>query len=157
MPLDGKTVLPGDFLLKLFYARVLEFDDLPTADADQVIVMFIQVTGFIARLAIAEMTLLSDAALSKQLQGPVNGGITDPGIFPAQAQVKLFSGEVRADTQELLENNFSLAGRFQALVEQERPELVFCLCATHRVIQLKTDFNLIELRGGCQELSHGTA
>ena len=78
MPLDGKPVLPCDFFLKLFYARVLEFDDLPTTGANQVIVMLIQVTGFIARLAIAEMTLLSDAALSKQLQGPVNGGITDP-------------------------------------------------------------------------------
>jgi len=82
MPLGGKPVLPGDFLLKLFYARVLEFDDLATAGADQVIVMLIQVTGFIACLAISEMTLLSDAALSKQLQGPVNGCITDPGIFP---------------------------------------------------------------------------
>jgi hypothetical protein len=143
MPLDGKTVLPGDFLLKLFYARIFEFDDLPTADADQVIVMLTQVTGFIACLAISEMTLLGDAAFSKQLQGPVNGGITDPGIFPAQAQVKLFGREVRADPQELLENNFPLAGRLQALVEHERPELVFCLCATHRIIQLKTDFNLI--------------
>jgi len=143
MPLDGKPVLPGDFLLKLFYARVLEFDDLPTAGADQVIVMFIQVTGFIARLAIAEMTLLSDAALSKQLQGPVNGGITDPGIFPAQTQVKFFGREVRADTQELLENYFPLAGRLQALVEHEGPEFVFCFCAAHRTIQLKTDFNLI--------------
>ena len=143
MPLDGKTVLPCDFLLKLFYARIFEFDDLPTADADQVIVMLIQVTGFIACLAISEMTLLGDAAFSKQLQGPVNGGITDPGIFPAQAQVKLFGREVRADTQELLENNFPLAGRLQAPVEHERPELVFCLSATHRIIQLKTDFNLI--------------
>jgi hypothetical protein len=143
MPLDGKTVLPGDFLLKLFYARVLEFDDLPTADADQVIVMLIQVTGFIACLAISEMALLGDAAFSKQLQGPVNGGITDPGVFTAQAQVKFFGGEVGTDTQKLLENNFPLAGRLQAPVEHERPEFVFCLCAAHRSIQLKTDFNLI--------------
>jgi len=110
MPFDGKTVLSGDFILKLFYARVLKFDNLPTADADQMIVMLIQVTGFIASLAISEMTLLGDAAFGKQFQGPVNGGITDPGIFPAQAQVKLFGREVRSHTQKLIENDFSLAG-----------------------------------------------
>ena len=90
MAFNGKTVLTGDFFLKSFNTRVLEFDDPAAADADQVVMVFIQVAGFITRLAIAEMTLLGDSALGKQLQGPVHRSITDPGVFPAQAQVKLF-------------------------------------------------------------------
>lgn len=110
MSFDGKTVLPGDFILQLFDARVFEFDNLPAVDADQVIMMLIQITGLITCLAITEMTLLGDTAFSKQFQGSVNGGIPDPGIFPAQAQVELFGGDMRADSQEFLEDNFPLTG-----------------------------------------------
>ena len=87
MAFNGKTVLSGDFFLKSFNPRVLEFDDPPAGNADQVVVVFIQITGFITRLAIAEMTLLCYTALGKQLQSPVLGSITDLGGFPAQAQV----------------------------------------------------------------------
>lgn len=90
MAFNGKPVLPGDFFLKSFNARVLEFDDSPAGDADQVVMVFIQVTGFVTRLAIPKMTLLGDTALGKQLQGPVHGRITELGVFTAQAQIKLF-------------------------------------------------------------------
>ena len=143
MPFNGKTVLPGDFFLKLFNARVFEFNYLAAGHADQVVMMLIQVAGFITGLPITEMTLLGDTAFGKQLQRPVNSGITDPGIFPAQAQVKFLGREVRARTQKFLENGFPLTGRLQAFVEHEFSELVFCLCASHRITQLKTDFNLI--------------
>ena len=73
MAFNGKTVLSGDFFLKSFNARVLEFDDPAAGDADQVVMVFIQVAGFVTRLAVAEMTLLGDTALGKQLQGPVYG------------------------------------------------------------------------------------
>ena len=82
--------MPGNFFLKSFNPRVLEFDDPAAGDADQVVMVFIQVTGFVTRLAVAEMTLLGDTAFGKQLQGPVHGRITDVGGFPAQAQVKFF-------------------------------------------------------------------
>ena len=90
MAFNGKPVMPGNFFLKSFNPRVLEFDDPAAGDADQVVMVFIQVTGFVTRLAVAEMTLLGDTAFGKQLQGPVHGRITDSGVFPAQAQVKLF-------------------------------------------------------------------
>ena len=82
--------MPGNFFLKSFNPRVLEFDDPAAGDADQVVMVFIQVAGFVTRLAITEMTLFGNTALGKQLQGPVHGRITDLGVFPAQAQVKLF-------------------------------------------------------------------
>lgn len=110
MTFNGKTVLSGNFFLKSFDALVLEFDDFAAGDADQVVMVFIEVAGFITCLAISEMTLLSDTALGKQLQCPVHGRITDPGIFPAQAQIQLFGRNVRAKTQKLIEDGFSLAG-----------------------------------------------
>ena len=90
MAFNGKPVLSGDFFLESFNAWILEFNNFPAGDADQVVMVFIQVTGFVTRLAVAEMTLLGDTAFGKQLQGPVHGRITDSGVFPAQAQVKLF-------------------------------------------------------------------
>jgi len=67
MAFNGKAVLSGDLFLKSLDARVLEFDDPAASDADQVVMVFSQIAGFIARLAIPEMTLLGYTALGKQL------------------------------------------------------------------------------------------
>jgi hypothetical protein len=133
MTFDGKTVLTGDFFLKPFNARIFELDDLAAGDADQMVMMFIQVTGLITGLAVAEVTLLGNATLGKQLQGPVHGGITDTRVFLAQTQVKLLGREVGTDTEELIQNGFPLPGRFQTLVEHELSELVFGLLPAHRI------------------------
>ena len=90
MAFNGKAVLSGDLFLESFNPWVLEFNDSAAGNADQVVMVFIQVTGFITRLAVSEMTLFCNTALGKQLQGPVHGRITDLGVFPAQSQVKLF-------------------------------------------------------------------
>ena len=127
MAFNGKTVLTGDFFLKPFNARIFELDDLPAGIADQMVMMFIQVAGLIACLAVTEMSLLGDTTLGKQFQGSVNGRITDTRVFFAQTQVKLLGRKVGTDTEELIENGFPLSGRFQTLVEHEPSELVFGL------------------------------
>ena len=113
MALNGETVLPGNFVLEFFNAGVFEFNDLATGDADQVIVMFVLTARFVAGLAIAKMTLFGDTAFGKELQGAMDGGITDAGVFPAQAKVKILGGKMRTGPQELLKNKFPLPGGFQ--------------------------------------------
>jgi hypothetical protein len=132
MSFNGETVLPGNLNLQLFNARVFEFDDFPAGDTDQVVMMLIQVTGFVTGLSVTEIPLFGYAAFGKQLQGTVNSGITDSRVLFANPQVKLLGREMRTGTQEILENDFPLPGRLQALFEQELSELVFCFCATHR-------------------------
>lgn len=83
MALDGKAMASGDLDLKCFDAWILEFDNLATGHTDQVVVVFVVVAGFIACLAITELSLLGNAALGKKFQSAVHSGIADSGILSA--------------------------------------------------------------------------
>jgi hypothetical protein len=83
MTLDGKTMASGDLNLKLFDTRILEFNNLATHNTDQVIVVLVVITCFVACLTITKMALLGNAAFGKKFQGTVNRCITDTRILPA--------------------------------------------------------------------------
>jgi hypothetical protein len=142
VPFDGEAMVRGNLSLELFDAPILEFDDSAAVEADQVIMVLILIAGFIARLAVTEMTLLGNAALGKQFQGTMHGGITDPRVFLAQTEIEVLGGEVGSGPQELFENQFPLLGGFQTPAQEVVFELVFCLGFEHHRFRLKTDFNL---------------
>ena len=110
MAFNRKAMFSGDFNLEGLDARVLEFNDFPAGDADQVVMMFVMVAGLVTCLAIAKMTLLSDAALCKQFQAAMNGCITDARVLLAQTQIKLFRRKMRPGTKKLCENKLTLVG-----------------------------------------------
>lgn len=64
--LDGEAVTGSDFFLQFFNFAIFEFNNLPAARADQVIVMTL--VGDIVVLSLrAEMPCLRDAGVTKQV------------------------------------------------------------------------------------------
>ena len=83
MALDSKAMASGDLDLKCFDTRILEFDNLATGYTDQVVVVLVVIAGFIACLAITELSLFGNAALGKEFQSAVHCCIADAGVFSA--------------------------------------------------------------------------
>jgi hypothetical protein len=110
MALDAKTMLPGHRFLQFFDLRIFEFDDGPAIGTDQVIVVCLGRTRLVTSLAIAKMTGFGNATLGKKLECPVNRRVTDARVLFAQQQVKLFRGQMRTGTQELIKDDFALMG-----------------------------------------------
>jgi len=81
---NRKAMFTGDFHLESLDTRVLEFDDFPAGDTNQVIMMLVMIAGLITCLTISKMTLLGDAALCKQFQAAMNSCITDTRVILAQ-------------------------------------------------------------------------
>ena len=65
MAFDGEAVLPRNFVLEFFNARIFEFDNFATGNADQMVVVLVMAAGFVAGLTITEVTLLGYAAFGK--------------------------------------------------------------------------------------------
>jgi hypothetical protein len=125
MALDAEAVLVGNRLLQRLDLRVFELDDRTAVSADQMVVMLFTGAGLVAGLAIAEVTGLGDAALGEQLEGAMDRGVTNPRVLSAQAQVELFSREVRPRPQELVENDFSLPSGLESLGDEIGAESFF--------------------------------
>jgi hypothetical protein len=124
---DFEAVLPGHFLLQLFDAEIFEFDDGATSLANQVVVMLLAAGGFVSRLPVPEVARLGNPGIGKEPEGPINGGITDIGVFFPQSQIEFFGGKVGSGAEELVQNNFPLPGRFQPLLRQILPKRSFNL------------------------------
>src|ERR1700737_511821 len=71
---DAKAVLARHQFLERFDSIVLEFDDSAALGADQVIVMMAPERSLIARLAVAKVAGVSQAAFAQQLHRPVYRG-----------------------------------------------------------------------------------
>src|SRR5690606_10816115 len=71
---DLEAVGARDAVLERLDAVVLELDDLPAGGADEVIVVIAPHRGLVARLAIAEVARVGEAAVVQQLHGPVDRG-----------------------------------------------------------------------------------
>ena len=112
-----ETMLRCNLILHLFDAGVLKFNDALAFSADQmIVVMGLSCYRFVAGLTIPEVVFFRNPAFGKELQGPVNSGITDMGMFFADLQVELFSRQVGAGFEKLVKYDFPLLGRFQPLV-----------------------------------------
>lgn len=93
MGLNRKSIFGGDFLLKLFNLAILKLHNFPAGGADHMIVMaFLR---HVVELSLCtKMPFLGQASLTKQLQGPVNGGKSNMRIFLGQKVIHLFSGDM---------------------------------------------------------------
>ena len=72
---DFEVMFGGFGTLQLFDLIVLKLDDLPAADADEVVVMFTALTSFIKLLSISKILLFQDFAFFQKRQGSVNRGL----------------------------------------------------------------------------------
>ena len=85
MPDHGEAAEPHrDALLQALDLVVLELEDQAALGADQVIVVIAD--DLEPRLAVPELALDRQPALDQELERPVDGGVADLGLAPADAR-----------------------------------------------------------------------
>jgi hypothetical protein len=109
----GKIVLLDNLLLQALDTQALELDDLSTIGADKVVVVMVTLAGLVKGLPGAEVPLLGDAALGEQLQGAVDGGITDAGMLATNPEIQTLGGKMIGGVQKFVKDRLPLAGRLQ--------------------------------------------
>jgi hypothetical protein len=77
---NSETVMLGNAILKRFKGFILEFDNLSTSKADQVVMMAPSGSGFILSLSPGKFSLISQAEAGEELQGSIDRRIANFGI-----------------------------------------------------------------------------
>jgi hypothetical protein len=108
-----KVVMVRNSILQGLEGLVLEFEDLSTINADQVIVMASFSNGLKSRLPVRKLSLGCQSQAGQELHGPVDRCIADLRIYLGYLGVDfsevLVSGGVEEDVEDLL----TLFGRFE--------------------------------------------
>jgi hypothetical protein len=107
---NSEAMLACHLILELFDSAILELDDFTAGHTDQMVMMSILAARLVTGLAVTEMTLLGDAALGKQFQSSMNGGITNTREFTPQAQVQILGRQVCSGAQEFFQDKLPLPG-----------------------------------------------
>lgn len=130
---NGETVPGGDFLLKLFDLAVFKLHDLAAVSANQMVVMTLVGNVVILRLR-AEMPGLCQTGFAKEVEGTVDGGKPQVGVFLGQLVIHLFGGDVFL-LEERVKNEFALARVLQLVFAEVRFQRfhLFCMFG-HRVL-----------------------
>ncbi len=111
-----KPITVGDAFLKRFERFVLELDDFPATQTDQVIVMSFSRDGLIPRLTVGEFTFLREPQTGEKLKGSIDRGVANLGIDPGDKRIDLGEILVARRTEKDVEDLFPLPGRLQASV-----------------------------------------
>jgi hypothetical protein len=109
-----ETVTLGNAILKCFEGFVLEFDNLATLEADQVIMVGLSLRGFILSLSIRKFPLGGQAQTGEKLQGSINRRIANFGIDLGHLGIDLSQILMSRGVEKDVENLFPLFGRLQA-------------------------------------------
>ena len=75
-------VAPGNPVLKGFKGLILEFDDLPAVEADQMVMVAPLRGPLVSGFSVCEFSLGRQSQVGEKLQGPVDGRIADFRIGP---------------------------------------------------------------------------
>ena len=111
--LEQEAVSVCDVVLQRLDARLLELDDLPAVDADEVIVVRGIVSKFVSREPVAKVALVGHSAFREQFERAVNGGVPHARILSAHLSEQLFDAHVVVHREERLDDDVALIGRTQ--------------------------------------------
>jgi hypothetical protein len=75
-----ETVAVGNAILKCFESIILEFNNLPTLEADQMIMVALSLRGFILGLSIRKFPLGGQAKTGEKLQSSIDRRIAYLGM-----------------------------------------------------------------------------
>jgi hypothetical protein len=138
---DFKTVALSNVVLKCFNVFILKFNDLSTPETNQMIMMAPSRSGFISGLSIGKFSLDCKARTGEELQGSINGRITnfridlhDLGIDLGEV---LMAVRVKKDVEDLL----PLFGRLQPLSRNPSLKQIGFHKTSH-LLKLKSNFIL---------------
>src|SRR6516164_1061030 len=111
---DPETVPAGYHLLKRLDPIVFEFDDRAALSANEMVMMMAPDGGLVARLPIAEVSRLRQAALAEQLHGPLHRGERHLGILLANLRHHILDGKVAPRGKEGVDDQAALASMFES-------------------------------------------
>ena len=114
MPRGAVVVAAADVFFEFLDFVGKEFDRAAAISADHVVVAAAIVLVLVTRDAVVEGDFAGEVALGQQLQGAVDGGVTDPGIFLFNEAMELVRGEMLTGLQECLQDRVALGGVLQA-------------------------------------------
>ncbi len=115
MALQREAVLLGEFILEPFDLVVLELDDLPAIQADQVIVVLVFKGDFVPAHAVAKVALVGDSALLEELQGSVDRGVANLAVTLANQREKVLDAQMPRRTKKHIRHRATLSGRAQSV------------------------------------------
>ena len=106
-----ETVTLGNAMLKRFEGFILEFNDLPTLEADQVIMVALSLSGFILCLSVRKFPLGGQAKTGEELQRSIDRRIANFGIDLCHLGIDLSEVLVARGIEKDTKNLFPLLGR----------------------------------------------
>ena len=73
-------MLPGQFLLQLLDAGIIDLDDLAAGLADDMVMVAVGSGHLVAGDAVTEVDLRRHAGITQELECPVDGGLADARV-----------------------------------------------------------------------------
>jgi hypothetical protein len=108
-----KMVTLGNAILKRFQGFILEFDNLSTSEADQVVMMAPSGSGFILSLSRGKLSLISQAEAGEKLQSSVDRRIANFGIDLSDLGIDLGKVLVLRGVEKDIQDLLPLLGGLQ--------------------------------------------
>ncbi len=106
-----ETVALGNAILKCFEGIILEFNNLPTLEADQVIMVALSLSGFILGLSIRKFSLGGQAKTGEKLQRSIDRRIAYLGMDLRHLGIDLSKVLMARGIEKDIKNLFPLLGR----------------------------------------------
>lgn len=91
-------------VLDLLNARITEFNDLSTIQADQVVVLLVPVAPFVLRLVPAELVFADQVTVDQELEGIIHRRPADPVVVVLHMDIQAFRIKMLRALVDLLEN-----------------------------------------------------
>lgn len=104
------VIFSPDFLLQMAHLRRKEFDRTATIRAHHVVMTTAVVLMLIAGDSVVKGYLAGQTAFRQQLQGSINGGISDAGIFFLHQAMQFISRKMIARLQKCPQDSIALSG-----------------------------------------------
>jgi hypothetical protein len=114
VPGGGEVELFANAVFDFFQFRGKEFDGVAADGTDHVVMVTPVKAVFIAGDAVVEFNHGGQAALSKELERAIDGGVSDGGIVSLDQTVQFFCGKVVAGGEKDAQNCIALRTVLQA-------------------------------------------
>jgi len=119
---DLEMIFVRDLFLQTLDLLLFEFDDLPAFETNQMVMMM--AGGFFeTRMAVAELPLVGETQLLEELEGAVNGDITDLRIDFLHPLQEFFDREMPTSAEKGLENDIPFLAMANAFLVERALEI----------------------------------
>ena len=121
---DFEAMAPRNPMLKGFKPIVFKFEDLSTAQADEMVMVGSLGSGFVSGLTIGKFSLGGETQAGEKLEGPIDRGITDLRIRLGHLGIDLRKVLMACGVEEDVEDLCPLPGGLEPLFRNQSLKLI---------------------------------